>query len=483
MIARTTASVGLLVGAGLLVGYLAACSNDSGNNTPVAPPPNTSGSGGAGVGGGVLPTGGSSGSTAAGTTSGGASGAGGASACKTNELLHPDDHKCHCQPASLMQCMDGCFDLPNDPEHCGDCMTKCGPTQACSAGKCGAAPTVLVPAPAACGGVHMAVSGGKVYWTDTMAGTVSSVAIAGGAVTPVVPADAASKPTQLAVSATAVFWLASGSNKVMTAPIAGGAATALVSGTGMDMPTAMPPVFEAIHGLALSADGMNLYFSEGKAVKKIVLAPTPAAPVEVGHEDTGIPHGLAISADSKYVAYPADVNGDIDVMVVAGTPSVCSSNVGAGGGGGGGAGGGSGGEAPNMNCNRLGRSQGDLILDTVFIVGDNAYWANAADVTTSSVSKPTGFNTIIASASTVNPNTMKVSAMTVTADKAYFADKAIDTDMDPAHSGYIYKSASLMASADVTIMARAQKGPTSITTDATNVYWATGDCAIMSMPK
>jgi hypothetical protein len=76
---------------------------------------------------------------------------------------------------------------------------------------------------------------------------------------------------------------------------------------------------------------------------------------------------------------------------------------------------------------------------------------------------------------------LEVSAFTVAGGKVYFADKPLDTDQDPTHSGYIYQAA-LTESAPITIMARGQKGPTSIAVDDTNVYWATGDCAIMSMP-
>jgi len=135
-----------------------------------------------------------------------------------------------------------------------------------------------------------------------------------------------------------------------------------------------------------------------------------------------------------------------------------------------------------MNCNRLARSQSDFLFDSIYVVGDKAYWAAGAVISTSSVSAPTGFNTTIADVSTVNSNSMKVSALSVTDTKAYFADKPIESDKDPTHSGNVYQAA-LMENAPVTTMARGQKAASSIVTDAMNVYWATGDCAIMSMPK
>ena len=77
---------------------------------------------------------------------------------------------------------------------------------------------------------------------------------------------------------------------------------------------------------------------------------------------------------------------------------------------------------------------------------------------------------------------MKVSALVVTDTTAYFADKPMDSDKDPTHSGNVYKAA-LTENAPVTTLARGQKAASSIVTDGTNVYWSTGDCAIMSMPK
>ena len=443
MNARATASVGFLVGAGLLVGGLiSACSTD--NNT-IAAGPTTAGMSSVG-GNSVVPSGGNAGaatggSTAGGATAGGTGGSGGASACGPNSLKHADG-LCYCQPSTLTQCADGCGDLMTDPDRCGDCMTKCKATQACAAGKCGAEPTTVLPAAAGCGAMRLAVAGGKLYFSDPTKGTISSVATTGGAATVLVPNQM--MPTAIALSATSIFWLASGAKSVMTASLAGAGPKAVATSAT-----------DAIGGFTLSPDGMTVYFAAGVKVNK-----TPAAGggavTEIGHEDSGMPQALALSADEKYIGFPADVNGDVDVMkIVEGTPAVCASDDST--------------TAVNMNCGRLGRSQGDLILDTIFIVADVAYWANGLDMKSSSASTPTGFNDSFASSS--SSTATKITAFTVGGGKVYFADD----------SGFVYQ-APLMTNAPVTTMARGQTKPTSLVADDANLYWATEDCAIASMP-
>ena len=442
MKAKAMVSVGVVMGSAVLAGMLiSACSSDTPNQQPAAGSPGASGSnmtsGGSGGSGGVA--------TGGGGTGGSAQGGGLAMVdghCPPNSLKHADN-LCYCQPSTLTACSNGCGDLQTDPDRCGNCDTKCMPSQACAAGKCGAAPTTLVPAAAGCGAMHLAVAGGTLYWTDKMHGTVSSVATAGGMPKPLATGQMA--PTLLSVTATSLFWLATGSNSVMTAPLAG----------TTPMPVFTPPALTApIGGFTLSADGMSLLYSTKTAVMKTTAAPG-GTPAEVGHEDSGIPRALAAVGD--FIAYPADVNGDVDVMkVVPGMPSVCASED----------------AAPpvvNLNCNRLARSQGTLNFDNIFIVGDNVYWVNGLQVSTSSASMPSGFNETVVGIT--SPDAQVISAFSIYKNFVFVADDA----------GFISK-APLMVDAPVTTLARAQMAPTSIVADDANVYWATSDCAIMSLP-
>lgn len=43
---------------------------------------------------------------------------------------------CMCKYAGMSACTDGCFDFPNDQNHCGNCTTKCAADAACVDGAC-----------------------------------------------------------------------------------------------------------------------------------------------------------------------------------------------------------------------------------------------------------------------------------------------------------------------------------------------------------
>ena len=438
--------VGLVLASGLVVSSLISACGEKAEEIKPGPSPGGSTTT---PHGGATGTGGASGTSGAGGASGGASGAttgGSAGAgmgvppvngmCVPNAVKHAADGLCYCQPSTLTMCTDGCGDFPTDPDHCGNCTTKCEAAQACTAGKCTASPKVLAPAAAGCGSMALTVASGTVYWTDKMHGTVNSVAATGGTPKAIVTAQLA--PTEIAVSGTALYWIASGAKQIMTAPLAGGTATAVIPAQTGD-----------VNGFTI--DGASLYFSTGKTVNK-----TPVAGgtiTEVGHEEKGIPHALAVAGD--LIVYPAEVTGDIDVMkMVPGTPASCASPDSA---------------VPNTNCDRLARSQGNLYDNAIFVIEGNAYWLNGNQVTGNPVVNPSGVNDIIAQLTSANG--MNGTALTILNKVAYFTDDA----------GYVY-SAPLMKNAPVTTLARAQMKPTSIAADAANLYWANGDCSIVALP-
>jgi hypothetical protein len=434
-------SVGLVLTSGLLVsGVVTACSS---TNEPIKAGPSSAGA--ASTTGGSAAT---AGSTATGGTGGATAGGAGTSFPPVNDKCGANTTKrnglCYCQPATLSACADGCGDFQTDADHCGNCETKCAATQACRAGKCTTTPTAVVPAIAGCGSIKLAVAGGTLYFTDKMHGSVQSVATTGGTVKALVPGQMS--PTQIAVNGEALYWLASGTKQVMTSTLAGATPTEVVKSAAAD-----------IGGFTFSEDGKTLYFSAGTKVSKISATPGTTAAVEVGHEESGIPHALAVSG--KLVAYPADLNGDVDIMtMVEGTPSICASPDSM--------------VEKNTSCARVARSQGGLYLDAVYIVGDNAYWLNGPQVVTSPANIPDGAsstNNTVATAS--NPNALAGTAMAIVKDQVYFSD---DT-------GSIY-AAALKVNADVATIARGQMSPTSITADDANVYWANADCSIMSAP-
>jgi hypothetical protein len=460
MKATTVLLPGLVLASGLILN----CSDKSG--APVPPAPIAGGADGvagsapasggasttsAGNGGASTSSGGAS--TAGSAGSGGPSGAGGcasgvsgtgvaknaAGKCVSGALPH-DDMLCYCQPATLTQFADGCFDPQTDPDHCGaPCATHCGATQVCSAGKCGATPTALVPAAAGCGAMHLAISGTTLYWTDTMHGTVKSIATTAGAMAASV-ATAQTKPTLIIANGTSVFWLTTGAMNAIMKSTAGAAAMPVYTATGTD----------PINGFTVSADGNTVYFAVGTKISKV--AATGGATTEVGHEDNGIPH--ALSVDGTSIGYPTEGNLDVDIMTIGASPAVCASPDST--------------TATNSNCNRVARSQGSINFDAMLLSGGNAYWGDQAQIQTAAIADTTGVNNTVASA---DPSASSLPAISFSNGSVFFADDV----------GFVYK-APLMKGATVTEIARAQMGTTSVVGDANNAYWATGDCAIMTAP-
>jgi hypothetical protein len=439
-------NLGLLVIGSLMLGNaLASCSSKA--EDPPATPGNTGGT--VSVAGS---TGGGAGGAAAGTTSGGAgaggdaAGSGGAAAgaggsCGLRAIRDPMDGMCRCQPTTLTMCSDGCHDPMKDPDHCGQCENPCGATSACEMGACTAPPTEVVAAAAGCGGISLAVAGGTLYWASAMTGTIQSQAAAG---TPMMVATGQMGPKSLQVHGDALYWLNTGSNEVMSVPLAGGTPAAVVT-------AAMVTSTEGLGGYTLSADAMTIYFADGVTIYSLPVA--GGTPTEVGHEDSGIPRAMAVEND--LIVFPADINGDIDVMTIMdGTPAVCASDDST--------------TAVNANCARIARSQGALNLDTIFLVGGNAYWVNQQSVQTSSATTPTGFNDTVATGSA---DASKLNAFTLFDGVSYFGDD----------KGNVF-SAPLMVMATPKKLARGQMDITSFAADATTVYWANGDCSIQSLP-
>ena len=122
---------------------------------------------------------------------------------------------------------------------------------------------------------------------------------------------------------------------------------------------------------------------------------------------------------------------------------------------------------------RLARSQGSILLDVIFLIGQKVYWAHGADI--SSQSTVAGSNDAavpgmkIASTYNFDP----VSALWIQGTTVFFAE-----------NGTIEK-APLAPDSMTTVIARGQMTPSSMVGNADNLFWATSDCAIntMAVPK
>jgi len=400
---------------------------------------------------------------------------------------------CVCLSATPDVCDNVCVDLQTEVDHCGACATKCGATSVCNQGKCSAAATELLPAPApgapadggaaSCGPLRLATAGTTLYWTDTAKGTVNSMPASGGA--PVVIAGGQMAPTFLQVVGTNVFWLNSTAKTIMKSAVTAGAPAVVVTAPSADA---------EIGGFTVSSDGQSLHFSSTKtdqaarplsAISKVAVV--GGAVTVVGSEDHGLPGAVAV--DGTTIVYPVGRTGDVDaISIAAGTLAQCGlPNP-------------NGGDDIGVNCNRLGRSQGELFVDAVFAFGGSAYWANGSTLKT----KPSSVNdgTLEDVTTSVNGNPISAVALDGTTS-LYFSEQGSQnchpmstndagtcTRYDAATPAYVEKTSPTKDATPVPLARFVDPNDptkatsaTSVAVNATNVFYATIDCSIVSAAK
>ena len=406
----------------------------------------SSGTGGASAGSAGANSAGSGGASSAG--SGGGMGRPPVNGmCVASSTKHTDG-LCYCQPASLTYCADACADLATDADHCGDCATKCEETQGCGASKCGATPATLVPAAAGCGTIRLALSGANLYWTEELSNKVKWMAVA-GAGTPTEITNPGMTPGLIQSNGTTAFWVAKG-DKSIRKSVAGAAATIVVPGGAGE-----------IDGLALSADGKTVFYTYTvrDAGRKVIGSPTifkvaddGTNKLEVGHEDSGVPHALAV--EGALIAFPTELNGDVDVMTIGETPAVCASMDST--------------TAVNKNCTRISQSQAPN-YEGMYVISGKAYWSNMSAVNAKSATDASANAVIVGSADQAN----KITAFAISNDTLFFAGD------EP--SGNVYRTPLSGTGTAATAIARKQVGVSSLVANATTAYWATAACAIVSV--
>jgi hypothetical protein len=401
------------------------------------------------------------------------------------------DSVCVCQKDVPTVCDSVCTDTQTDVDHCGDCATKCPATSVCNQGKCSVPPVVLLPPPAAatnadggaasCGPLRMALAGTTLYWTDEAHGTINSMPTSGG--TPAVIASGQMGPTQIKVVGNNLFWLASGATKIMRSALTAGTPSLVATAAATDA---------AIGGFDVTPDGLTVYFSSVKsdlnarplgAISHVAAA--GGAVTVVGTEDHGVPGAVAI--DGTIVAYVVDQTSDVNaIKVVAGTLAQCGlPPVGAET------------DETGVNCDRLGRSQGSLLIDTIFAFGGSAYWIATDNFRTAMIAATTSYDVLGSAveshdytALAIDGTTTGYLAETGSRNCLTMNDKGDCTAYGAADPAFVEK-VPLVKGAPTVPLARFSDpmDPTmatsasSIAVDATKVYFARTDCAILSVAK
>jgi hypothetical protein len=483
---KTQRSIGVLL---LASSWLVACGGKT--NPGATGVGGTQGGGGAGLAG----AGGHAGQPSDASVSDGPIYPNDAGKCPMQGAYPRDGGICVCQADVPTVCDGVCVATQTDNDHCGDCATKCGSTSACSNGKCSTPPTVVLAAPtpaagadggaASCGPLRLAVAGTTLYWTDTLKGTVNSIPVAGGS--PTVIASAQAAPTQLQVAGGNVFWLVSGEKKIMKAAVGAGTPTLVA---------AAPATDAQVGGFAVTADGLTVYFSSSKAdatthprgtISKVAAA--GGAITVLAAQDHGVP--AAVAVDGTTVAFPVDGNGDVNAISFASaTLAQCGLPPADGGS-----------EEVDIDCSRLGRSQGELFTDAVFAFGGAAYWLDGASLKTGLITNNTsGTYDVITAALNGSPFTAFTMDGTTTSYLAEGGGRNCTTWKDPSNTTCLaygpaepasIQKASLVKDATAVPLARfvdandatVPAGATSLAVDGSSVYFATTNCAILRAAK
>jgi hypothetical protein len=337
------------------------------------------------------------------------------------------------------------------------------PTSDVADAPAGPAPVLLARIPG-CGDARLALSGGKVLWTERATGLVRSLAPSGAA-TPMTIAINQNLPGPIAADDTNVYWANEGDKAIMKAPIAGAGAAA---------PLLTAP---AIVG-GLVASGGTLYYGAGPSTFKVAAAggaPTTLMTFAVCRQPTDV-GALALDVDHLY---QTDHNNQyLTREKIDGTQLLnnqCATDPTT---------------APQiMAPNVISHSQGSLLFDALAVANGEIVWADNSNLNAKVVA---GDNTVGSRNVGHTLNNKPITGFAVGGTKIYFgesndpvADPGGDdievTPFDPGEAG----------ADDPVIVAHGQHNATSFVADATHLYWVThapaladggaDECAIMSL--
>jgi hypothetical protein len=358
---------------------------------------------------------------------------------------------CVCQAATPVVCGSACTDLQSDDDNCGCCGNRCPATSACNLGKCGPVPTLVEPSPAMlCRGLELAIDNSTLYWANIGDGTIQRASTAGGP--PKTLAASENDPRGILVRGGNVFWMG---RTPGNPAVARSIRVTSTNGGGVSVLGTSPTGYG---GITVAPDGATIYSSAGNSISRQLMA---GAPVVVGVEITmGVPRALAL--DGTKLAFPTDINGDVDVIdLVPGQVASCGASNDLGNG-----------QPIGFLCSRLARSQGSLGLTSIFIQAGQVVWSDGSNIKMNPL-----FPVVQANVAIVAADAM-IRGMAMLPKGLVFSSY---DDVDPT-SGVVGQAPLMETLTIIPRLARHQNAPGSIVTDGVRAYWATGDCQIFSAP-
>jgi hypothetical protein len=316
-------------------------------------------------------------------------------------------------------------------------------------------PTELVNA-MGCGNIRLVVAGGKVYYTNHTAGTVSSIAVTGG--TPTVIAMTQNKPNPIAVDATSVYWGNDGDGNVMKAPLAGGTASIFfAAATGGDA-GAMDNSPNA-----LLVSDTTLFIGRGLDAYKIPTAGGTA--VNISHSaENGLPGAFVF--DGTHLYQTEMLHNAITREVIDGTQKGAITD----------------GSIVNLAPDRIAVSRAELVTDAIGISGTNVVWANGTNLEFHGKDQTEKEGTLGVVVTT--PGFNPLSGFLIVGNNVYLGETS-DNNVEVAPLSFTN-----MNQPTPSVIAMQQPNPAEFATDGTSIFYttitksdATGVCKIMKFTK
>lgn len=347
------------------------------------------------------------------------------------------DGVCVCQGSAPTVCGETCVDLSTDVTNCGTCGHACGPTSPCVAGVCSPAPETVATAPAGCGKLDLAATGDFHYWADAGHGTIT--VLGGGLATPAVISTGEDAPRSIVARGAVAAWV-------------GGAGKQLRRGGLALLPVTLATSDTDIRGVALSADGLTIYYSSGPDVLRV--SANGGTPTVVAR-DTHDGHPAALALDEVRLAFVSDLTHVVYVAtLVEGQLATCGQFE------------------KDVSCSMLARGAPKYLEQIAALPGQVVWGFDTNFVIGSSNPVPNPPNNV----SLGLPNGA-LTGLAVSPRSGYFSDSG-----QSAGTGAVYRTALVPGFAPVPL-ARNQNGPRAVTVGDDRVFWSTADCAIMATKR
>jgi hypothetical protein len=371
--------------------------------------------------------------------------------CFTNAFRRTLADACACGDGVPDLCEEACVDLASDDANCGACGHTCAPTSTCTKGVCGPLPTSVVTPHSGCGEMRLGATTDTLYWTDTALGRVMTMPAAGGAPARVSGAETTA-PTLLAINRSTVFWLDGKTIRKRAGNVVSDVYTNA----------------EDVHGLATSDDGATVYFSTGRKVESVPAAGSDA-PVAVEVHTRGDPTALAVSGNM--LVSTVNLIGVVDVIQLGGPMAVCTWI-----------------DTPDPTtsdfaCNRVASSQGELNYNLILNTGSKVIWADGSSLKMGGLVVDGNQHQW----DHIAYGDANVVSMAVANGVIYFNTSGAGgppaPDFDVVAKTPMVASTDLDGPAPLRLTRKITSNvPGSLVVVLGAVYWATGDCAIQSVP-